>query len=869
MDDDAGPVTELFGRESALTTVAHHTTAARRGAGARAVLVRGARGSGKSAVLRLAARTETRAGTTVLSAAGRGERRPLAVASRLLVQTGVIVPELSDPSAADLYRAYRGMWRDVVTVAERSPVCLVLDDLDLCDDATVRWADFVLRRLGDEPVSLVLSQHAPLDAELARAHVVDLQPLTTPQVADMISTTLHFPPDAVFTSLCLKLSGGIPRHLTTVLADIQAAQALRQESVELVAARRLRDQPEHLRAIATALVVVDQEELVGPLAGVSERIAENGISVLRKAHLLGDGLPDHVREWYRAGVLDVLDPAEVADLRHRAAVVLDEFGHDARAVADQLVHLPAVDTPWMSQVLHEAAAGGRPQDAARYLRRLVELHPDDIELRVNLATGLSRHDPGGACEHLAAAFHRTADPDLRAALAVKHALTGRTRTFLRLARDPALSEDLTTLLDAVQLSIDLDDAHAVSAAVANAVPPKAGETTAQRCLLGVVAEATMRGGGSIDVAVGHARAALADSEALTDWSMLSAASVLRVAGHTAEALAVLDRAVNAFSSNGDSLAHCRSLLQRSLVHMSLGDLPRATQDASTAVQAVRAGGWDLPRAIVLLAWLSLQTGNIPFAAQLLDEVNEDDIRHLTPTHREYLRTSGWLAFLRNEIAVAADRMTACASVLKAVGLSDPSTLPSWTDIVQVLTLAGRDASAAVREVDRLAQAWPSRESAAFSLLARAYTTSGPAALDMAKAASDGFAAVPSLVQQARTELLLGQRWTGAGEAREARAHLREAVGLALRAGSRSLADSARTLLVGAGGRMPVSSTVDGLALLTVSERKVVELAAAGVTNRAIADHLFVTLRTVEVHLTRAYRKLGISSRAELPDVLAS
>ncbi|MFI6099473.1 LuxR C-terminal-related transcriptional regulator [Lentzea sp. NPDC051213] len=867
MDVQAGPGAELFGRESALTTVAHHTTAARRGAGARAVLVRGARGSGKSAVLRSAAATESRAGTTVLSAAGRGERRPLAVARRLLAQAGVVVPELNAAAASDLYRLYLGMWRDVLTLTGRTPVCLVLDDLDACDDATVRWADFVLRRLADEPVSLVLSHFGPLDVDLDRAHVVDLQPLTTPQVADMISTTLHFPPDAVFTSLCLRLSGGIPRHLTTVLADIREAQALRQESVELVAARRLRDQPEHLRAIATALVVVDSEELVAPLAGVSARTAETGISVLRREHLLGDGLPDHVREWYRAGVLEVLDPKEVAHLRHRAAVVLDEFGHDVREVADQLVHLPAVDTPWMSQVLHEAAVRGPARDAARYLRRLVELHPDDVELRVNLATELSRHDPAQACEHLAAAFHRTTDPDLRAALAVKHALTGRTRTFLKLARDPGLAQDLTTLLDAVQLSIDLDDAHVAPRAAAKATPPPAGDTTAQRCLLGVVAEATMRGGGSMDTAVGYARAALVDSEALTDWSMLSAATVLRVAGHTEQALAVLDRAVDAFSHNGDSLAHCRSLVQRALVHMSLGDLQRASQDASAAVRAVREGGWQQPRALILLSWLSLQTGNTPLAARLLAEVNEDDIRHLTPTHREYLRASGWLAYVRDEIAAAADRMAACASAMTAVGLSDPGALPTWVDIVQVLTLAGRDATAAAREVDRLAKAWPTREAAAFSLLARAYTTTGLGALDMARAASAGFAAVPSLIQQARTELLLGQRCTGAGEARQARTHLRTAVGLALRAGSRALADSARTMLLGAGGRMPSSAIVDGLAVLTASERKVAELAAAGVTNRAIAEDLFVTLRTVEVHLTRAYRKLGVSSRAELADVL--
>ncbi|MFD4676667.1 LuxR C-terminal-related transcriptional regulator [Lentzea sp. NPDC058450] len=860
---------ELIGRESVLTAVAHQTTAARRGRGARAVLVRGGRGCGKSAVLRRIAATETKAGTTVLSEGGRGDRRPLAVARRLLAQAGLRVPELADPSAATFHRVYRAMWRDVVALAQRSPVCLVLDDLDACDDATVHWADFVVRRLGDEPVSLVLSHNRAVQADLASAHVVDLPPLTAPQVVDMISTTLNFPPDAVLTSLCLTLSGGVPSHLTTVLADIRAARALRQESVELVAARRLRDQPDHLRAIATALVVVDREELVGPLAGVSERVAENGISALRRQHLLGDGLPEHVRAWYRAGVLDVLDPAEVADLRHRAAVVLDESGHDVRAVADQLVHLPAVDAPWMSQVLHEAAAGGQPQDASRYLRRLVELHPDDIELRVNLATELSRHDPAQACEHLAAAFHRTTDPDLRAAVAVKHALTGRTRTFLRLARDPALPQDLTTLLDAVQLSIDLEDAHTAAAAAEKAVPPSASDTTAQRCLLGVVAEATMRGGGAVHEAVGYARAALADAEALTDWSMLSAAAVLRVAGHSADALAVLDRAVDAFSCNGDSLALCRSLFQRALAHMSLGDLPRATSDAAAAVQAVRDGAWHMPRATILLAWLSVQTGDTLLAERLLGEVDEDEIRHLTPAHREYLRTSAWLAYTQGDLAVAAERMAACQTALTAVGLSDPSALPTWIDIVQVLTEAGHDASAAVREVDRLARAWPSREAAAFSLLARAYTTTGHGALDMAKAASDGFAAVPSLLQQARTELLLGTRHTEFEQPREARTHLRAAVGLALRAGSRPLADSARSLLLGAGGRMRVPSTADGMAVLTASERKVVELAAAGATNRAIAERLSVTLRTVEVHLTRAYRKLGISSRAELADHLAS
>ena len=57
--------------------------------------------------------------------------------------------------------------------------------------------------------------------------------------------------------------------------------------------------------------------------------------------------------------------------------------------------------------------------------------------------------------------------------------------------------------------------------------------------------------------------------------------------------------------------------------------------------------------------------------------------------------------------------------------------------------------------------------------------------------------------------------------------------------------------------------------LTASELRVAELAAKGGTNREIAQALFVTEKTVETHLGRAFRKLDITSRRQLPDVLAS
>ena len=72
-----------------------------------------------------------------------------------------------------------------------------------------------------------------------------------------------------------------------------------------------------------------------------------------------------------------------------------------------------------------------------------------------------------------------------------------------------------------------------------------------------------------------------------------------------------------------------------------------------------------------------------------------------------------------------------------------------------------------------------------------------------------------------------------------------------------------------GRRAARTAALTGARSLTASERRVAELAAGGATNREIAQALFVTPKTVEVHLGNAYRKLGIASRRDLPGVPAS
>ena len=105
----------------------------------------------------------------------------------------------------------------------------------------------------------------------------------------------------------------------------------------------------------------------------------------------------------------------------------------------------------------------------------------------------------------------------------------------------------------------------------------------------------------------------------------------------------------------------------------------------------------------------------------------------------------------------------------------------------------------------------------------------------------------------------------AGDAAAARTAFRDGADHATRLGVTRLAGVAGRGLLACGARPRLQTS--GLQSLTPAELRVVKLAAAGQTNGSIATSLFINLKTVESHLTRAYRKLGIADRAELKAAL--
>jgi DNA-binding CsgD family transcriptional regulator len=122
------------------------------------------------------------------------------------------------------------------------------------------------------------------------------------------------------------------------------------------------------------------------------------------------------------------------------------------------------------------------------------------------------------------------------------------------------------------------------------------------------------------------------------------------------------------------------------------------------------------------------------------------------------------------------------------------------------------------------------------------------------------------LEHARSSIALGALLRRANRRREARDILRPALAAAHHAGAQALADHAATELRATGAR-PRRVMLTGLDALTASERRVAELGSEGLTNREIAQTLFVTARTVEGHLTQVFAKLDIPNREALAGAL--
>ena len=204
------------------------------------------------------------------------------------------------------------------------------------------------------------------------------------------------------------------------------------------------------------------------------------------------------------------------------------------------------------------------------------------------------------------------------------------------------------------------------------------------------------------------------------------------------------------------------------------------------------------------------------------------------------------------------------------GIVNPAAI-AWRSAA-ALSQAALGATAAARELAAeevaLARRWGASREIGMALRAAGLVEGGEAGIAVLNEAVSVLRQSPARLELARAlgDLGAARRRTGARGA--ARDLLRESLDLAHELGGHAVAERAREELLAAGGR-PRRDASHGRDALTPSELRVAELAAAGRTNRQIAQALFVTQRTVENHLTSAYAKLGITARPELATALSA
>jgi DNA-binding CsgD family transcriptional regulator len=336
-------------------------------------------------------------------------------------------------------------------------------------------------------------------------------------------------------------------------------------------------------------------------------------------------------------------------------------------------------------------------------------------------------------------------------------------------------------------------------------------------------------------------------------------------------LVIYDDALAEAHRRGSTIGFAAGKVFRAKSLVWRGDLGEAQETAREALAL--AGEWGTSarfsgHAAAFLADALMEQGRLDAAAATLAEANSDE--SLPDTVRLlFLRDSNArLRILRGDPAGGADELLASGRDYESVGSRNPAFI-AWRSPAALAKLRLGERNEARRlasEELELARIWGAPRALGAALRATGTIEGGKRGLALLEEAVEVLSASPVRLEHAKARAELGAALRRANRRSQAREQLRHAVELATICGATSLAERAETELLATGAR-PRRIALSGVESLTPSERRIAEMAAEGPTNGEIAQELFVTQRTVEVHLTSIYRKLGIGSRSQLAAAL--
>ncbi|MDQ3866051.1 MAG: LuxR C-terminal-related transcriptional regulator, partial [Actinomycetota bacterium] len=393
-----------------------------------------------------------------------------------------------------------------------------------------------------------------------------------------------------------------------------------------------------------------------------------------------------------------------------------------------------------------------------------------------------------------------------------------------------------------------------------------------RTLLAILAYHDTRAGSSLDDCVARAEQALAGQTPPPDEAVVFAFAgfVLAAADRFDAAASVCDDAIADARSRGSVFAFAVAAWLRGRVNHLRGALSEAEADLRNSIEAGRAHGLHpvLPYPVAKLADVLMDRGDLDEAANALASLPVAETVPDTPHLHTFMETRGRLRVLQGRPREGLADLLELGRRFEAIGGRNPAVIAWRSEAALALRALGKDERArtlAAEELE-LAQEWGAPRTLGRALRIAALVDDGGQQLQRLRSAVDVLAKSPALLERAHTLTDYGAALRRASQRAEARAPLRDAVDLARDCGAEPLVDRAHAELLATGAR-PRRLHESGIESLTASERRIAAMAAGGLTNREIAQALFVTPKTIEMHLHHAFRKLGVRSRTELASTL--
>lgn len=793
------------------------------------------------------------------------------------------------------------------TLTRSEPLLLAIDDIQWLDPSSRKVLSFALRRLHDEPVRLLASSRVGPMSEVAEETDLGLPgerlvvgPVSVGTVQRIVASRLEMNLSRPTLTRLHQATGGNP------MVCLEMARALQRRGREpaadeplpvpsdlrVLVAERLRGlsgQARDLLLLTAAMAhpTIDAVAAVmaappGAPPGLAEAVAAGVIELdgerLRFTHPLVASIPyadltPDVRRQLHARLADAItDPEEHA--RHAA---LGSSGADAAVAASLDVAARRARSRGSIDAaaeLAELAIGRTPLDQPdELLRRAVEAAEylfrlgDPAKARAVLLGRLEAAAPGPARVRgllLLARITSWEEGDASVAQLCDQAITEAGTDQLLLALCHATYAETSPSGPA----IDLRHARAAVALLEALEAPPADVLS--NALTNVALHGLRLGDGlavdTLERAV--ALQSVATPPAISDRAGTGLGMCLKVIDRFDESRKWLHAMRASALEEGDDISLPNTLGHLALLECWAGHYPLALEYALQGRELAAHPGINAPFLASAHVLVLAHLGRLSEARELGErDLAADEPFGYVSAAALHLRSLGFTELWAGNPATAAEHFLQALANAAEVGVNEPAIMRLHPDAVAALVAVGRldeaqrvtaalDASTAANHLP-----WSTAMASRCHGLLHAAQGNFVAALAVLERALVEHEQLPMPFEEARTRLLRGIVFRRAGHRTDARKSLEAARDVFVRLETPVQAAQAREELLSLGGRRAEENE------LTTVERRVAGLVGAGQTNREVADTLFMSVRTVESHLGRVYRKLGVRSRTELAHIV--